>query len=1006
MTGLTSLIGRERELARLLAGLGGDGRLLLVVGDTGVGKTRLAREGMARVAAAGMVTARGECLPLAGMLPLLPVAAALGELAGVDDGGLLAAALNACPEYVRGEIERLLPGLAPAGARGLSRPYRGWQRERLFCAVADLLDEAAGVSGAPIGLLIEDVHWADSATLDCVTFLARAGRRYAVTVVATCRSDEAPVAGHVTDWLAQVRAAAWAEEIRLGPMSRAEADDLAAVLAGGPVPPRVAGDLYARAEGNPFFTQQMVAAALASGESDGFRVPAGLPARLTDMLMARARRCAGDARVVLSGLAVAGRPVTEDMLGAITGLGLEAVRSGLRELAAARLLAEDRGDGTLRLRHALLGEAMAGGLLPGERATLHERTALALAAVGDGKLAADIAGHWQAANRPAEELAARVEAAAEAEGVFDYTQATAHWLRAVELCQVQPGAAGRDVPGLYLRAIDACSRAGAGERAGELAEEACRRFAGHADPAVAAAVRHSAACCRAIGTADLGTGLIDEALRLYERASPSVRHAEAWLDYSDIFLRSPQGRLEDMHRALRRALELAEEAGAEALVPRALASLAANAFRRGNVEEGQGLLQRARAQAEAAQDGMALVWLAVIESYALHNLARFDRAAEVAAAGLEAARRAGLEGSWRVGMLTSNAAAALMARGRTAEAAALIDPLTAGPPDVDHWVVHGCRARLDLLRGELGAAGLRHQLLRAIPAHASNLDFARAAAEQAAELALWAGRPADARAEAERVLLLFTNPDRAVFCGHLLATGMRACADLAERARACRDAEAAAAADTAADGLVSWSDRQMRGIPFAEHPFVATIPAERATWEAERTRLAGASDPDAWSGAAKAWQEAGCLHRAGYAWWRQAEAQLDSGQQAAAAATLRAAANAARGHAPLLAQVRGLGRRARIPLRPSPRQGRRRRPGVPAAYGLTGREQAVLRLLAAGRTNAEIGAELYISPSTAGVHVSRILRKLGVTGRVQAATVAERAGLLRPGSPKQPEGQL
>ena len=71
-----------------------------------------------------------------------------------------------------------------------------------------------------------------------------------------------------------------------------------------------------------------------------------------------------------------------------------------------------------------------------------------------------------------------------------------------------------------------------------------------------------------------------------------------------------------------------------------------------------------------------------------------------------------------------------------------------------------------------------------------------------------------------------------------------------------------------------------------------------------------------------------------------------------------------------------------------------------SGYGrLTGRELAVLRLLTAGRTNAEIGAELYISPKTAGVHVSNILRKLGVSGRVQAAAVAERAGLLHPQPP-------
>jgi DNA-binding NarL/FixJ family response regulator len=135
-------------------------------------------------------------------------------------------------------------------------------------------------------------------------------------------------------------------------------------------------------------------------------------------------------------------------------------------------------------------------------------------------------------------------------------------------------------------------------------------------------------------------------------------------------------------------------------------------------------------------------------------------------------------------------------------------------------------------------------------------------------------------------------------------------------------------------------------------------------------------------------------HRAGYAWWRQAEAYLDTGQSALATAALRSAAAAADGHAPLLAQIRTLAGRARIPL-PSPVAAPGGPPArAPAPYGLTDRELAVLRLVAAGCTNAQIGAELYISPKTAGVHVSNILRKLGVSSRVQAAALAERAGLL------------
>src|SRR6478672_1425536 len=90
-------------------------RLALVVGDAGVGKTRLVGEALTRAAAAGMVTVRGECLPLAGTLPLLPVATAMGELSRLDGGALLLAALDAAPEFVRAEAGRLLPGLGSDG---------------------------------------------------------------------------------------------------------------------------------------------------------------------------------------------------------------------------------------------------------------------------------------------------------------------------------------------------------------------------------------------------------------------------------------------------------------------------------------------------------------------------------------------------------------------------------------------------------------------------------------------------------------------------------------------------------------------------------------------------------------------------------------------------------------------------------------------------------------------------------------------------------------------------
>jgi DNA-binding NarL/FixJ family response regulator len=124
------------------------------------------------------------------------------------------------------------------------------------------------------------------------------------------------------------------------------------------------------------------------------------------------------------------------------------------------------------------------------------------------------------------------------------------------------------------------------------------------------------------------------------------------------------------------------------------------------------------------------------------------------------------------------------------------------------------------------------------------------------------------------------------------------------------------------------------------------------------------------------------------------EARLLAGEPPAAVADMvRAAAAAAAGHAPLLGAIRALADRARISLASVPTDVP---PSTVAAtpYGLTERELLVLRLLVAGRSNGEIGTELFISRKTASVHVSNILRKLGVSNRAQAAALAERADIL------------
>jgi DNA-binding CsgD family transcriptional regulator len=148
--------------------------------------------------------------------------------------------------------------------------------------------------------------------------------------------------------------------------------------------------------------------------------------------------------------------------------------------------------------------------------------------------------------------------------------------------------------------------------------------------------------------------------------------------------------------------------------------------------------------------------------------------------------------------------------------------------------------------------------------------------------------------------------------------GMRACADLAERGRARRDEMVVRAALAAADDLASWVKRE-RDVPLADHPFVASIPAERATWDAERRRAAGSSNAEVWSVAAERWEALGHRYRAAYARWRQAEALLAvPGGRETAATVLSTAAGLAVEHVPLATAIQDLARRARIDLSASP----------------------------------------------------------------------------------------
>jgi DNA-binding CsgD family transcriptional regulator len=250
---------------------------------------------------------------------------------------------------------------------------------------------------------------------------------------------------------------------------------------------------------------------------------------------------------------------------------------------------------------------------------------------------------------------------------------------------------------------------------------------------------------------------------------------------------------------------------------------------------------------------------------------------------------------------------------------------------------------------------------------------------------LWEGRPdAALSAVQEGLRLQAEDPLRWVV---IAALGVRAAADLAELARAHRDAGAEAVARERASAFRDGARERAAG---AAHPALA------ATIEAEHARAAEDSDPALWDAAARAWEARPGPLQAAYARWRQAEAALARRDRAQAEQALRAAhATAADlGARALQAELEALARRARIELPTAAQEPAAGEPPPAGAdLGLTARELEVLQHLARGATNRQIADALYISVRTAGVHVSHILAKLNAANRGEAAAIAHRLGL-------------
>jgi DNA-binding CsgD family transcriptional regulator/tetratricopeptide (TPR) repeat protein len=385
-----------------------------------------------------------------------------------------------------------------------------------------------------------------------------------------------------------------------------------------------------------------------------------------------------------------------------------------------------------------------------------------------------------------------------------------------------------------------------------------------------------------------------------------------------------------------------------------------------------------------------------------------EEALETSLAGAESTGRYGGELSFRW-LLETNAALMLIELARYPEAESLLKQnVNHVLPGVSTIHLYSTYAHLLLRTGDLATASRHLELARDEASNIHDAQFAIELDMVGTEIALWSGDAAAAFEIAREGLDRLVDMDDAILLGQLVIPAMHAAADIAVRARSARDTAATTAAVDDARSVVDGYRAAMERLPERDALAVRELGWRMAICTAELARAAGEDDPATWEAIRPAVAARPAPFSEAYVAWRAAEAWAGRGDLSAAAAPLRDAHAIATmiGATVLAAEIAGVGRRMRIDLS-APDGGSPAKAALVASeagepyetagpadpFGLTGREREVLALVAEGYTNRRIAETLFISESTAGVHVSNILGKLGVATRTEAAAVAVRLGL-------------
>lgn len=983
------LVGRVSELDRLEAALKrvGDGRpaVVFLAGEAGAGKSRLVAELMRRSSPAALFLV-GGCIPLgSGELPFAPV---LEAFRGLDP-----AVLHEVAGSDARALARLLPEVSERGDAAADDSATEGQ-SAFFDLFLGLLGRLS--RSQPVVLVLEDLHWADRSTLEVIAFLVRNLRRERVAVLATYRHDEIHRDHPMRPWLVELRRADMVDSLELRRLDREDtAEQLAAILGSAPSP-AVVDAIYERGEGNPFFSEELLGAVTASGFSE-------FPGTLLDVPLTKVHALSEPAQELLRVAAAAGRRASHELLATIAGVEEGVLNRGLREALDHQVILLDPDGETYSFRHGLIQEAVYGELLPGERRRLHAALAQALTDApelsprGAANAVAEVAHHWHAARDWPRALEAAVAAATVAHDLFAYAEAMGHLTRAITLWPRVPAAAevaGADLITLHERAGDMAGLIGEYETAVDLVRGALELVDHETDTERAGLLYEQLGnYLLSDGEEALASQAFKQAVAMLPVFPPRRARGCALISAGQLaMLCSRYGEAEALANE---ALSVAREVGDGSTEARSLGTLAVVAAHRGRTDEGAELMRRSIAVAQEADDAVRLASLYINFGHVLGLASRLDEAIETSVEGYEVTRRLGL-GRQAGSYLKCNAAWALFKLGRWQEAGHLWREAAAGG-------LRGIRevslllacAELDIAQGRFALA---HQRLdRALLLSRRGwapLFYQRELAEQRAELAVWEGDLEAARGAVAEGLELVGGTDDERFGGKLILLGLRAEGDGSRsgggrgRARPAVPHRVAELLDLADRFKPSPFDRDACGLPEAG-ALGASFAAERA-----RCTTGAASDggADLWAVAARRWDELRRPYPAAYCRWREGEAWLAQGERARAVGALEAAVAVARAldASPLLTAIEEVSRRARMRVGKS--EDSSEQPAW-AAAGLTRREAEVLSLVAAGHTNAAIAEALFISQSTAGVHVSRILTKLGVTNRGQAAAAARRLNL-------------